>query len=258
MRRPHPYLDHNVQPSAILWRYMDFAKFVSMIANRALYFSRADLLGDRMEGSLTQANRVQLEQSLEYLQPETRAQVSEIFGRVSGLRRSMPAWTYVNCWHIGAHESMALWQGYGGAYGVAVTTTFELLNTLLPEQVTGLKPRDAYLHVARVRYIDHTSTKEVVPDSLDFLVPLFWKSVTYTHENELRAAFGWIPLITEPPDTDFPAGHFIPVDLQKLVAGVVVSPLAPAWFEGVVRSAFEHYGFSFSVQRSLMSVDPEF
>ncbi|MDQ1391242.1 MAG: hypothetical protein QOF30_219, partial [Acidimicrobiaceae bacterium] len=36
-----------------LWRYMDLPKFVSLLEKGALFFSRADKLGDPYEGSLT-------------------------------------------------------------------------------------------------------------------------------------------------------------------------------------------------------------
>lgn len=40
-----------------IWRYMDFTKFVSMLASSGVYFSRADLLGDPFEGSFSAANK---------------------------------------------------------------------------------------------------------------------------------------------------------------------------------------------------------
>lgn len=36
--------------SDILWRYMDFTKFVSMLVKKGLFFSRLDRLGDEYEG----------------------------------------------------------------------------------------------------------------------------------------------------------------------------------------------------------------
>ena len=41
---------------AILWRYMDFTKFVSLLEKQALFFPRADKLGDPFEGSFTKVN----------------------------------------------------------------------------------------------------------------------------------------------------------------------------------------------------------
>ena len=34
---------------AVLWRYMDFTKFVSLLSTNALYFARADTLGDPLK-----------------------------------------------------------------------------------------------------------------------------------------------------------------------------------------------------------------
>ena len=41
---------------AVLWRFMSFTKFVSLLARNALFFARADKLGDPFEGSLTPLN----------------------------------------------------------------------------------------------------------------------------------------------------------------------------------------------------------
>ena len=38
---------------AVLWRYMDFTKFVSVLDKRALFFSAADKFGDPFEGSIS-------------------------------------------------------------------------------------------------------------------------------------------------------------------------------------------------------------
>ena len=41
---------------AVLWRYMSFTKFVSLLTKKSLFFARADKLGDPFEGSLSQVN----------------------------------------------------------------------------------------------------------------------------------------------------------------------------------------------------------
>ena len=48
---------HDPPPSdAILWRYMDFTKFVALLEMRALFFARSDKLNDPFEGSLPKRN----------------------------------------------------------------------------------------------------------------------------------------------------------------------------------------------------------
>ena len=41
---------------AVLWRYMSFTKFVSLLTKNAVFFSGADKLGDPFEGSLSPIN----------------------------------------------------------------------------------------------------------------------------------------------------------------------------------------------------------
>jgi len=41
---------------APIWRYMDFVRFMSLLANAALYFPRADRLNDTHEGAMPRRN----------------------------------------------------------------------------------------------------------------------------------------------------------------------------------------------------------
>ena len=43
--------DKRCEPDTALWRYMDFAKFVALLEQRAIYFARADRLGGTFEGA---------------------------------------------------------------------------------------------------------------------------------------------------------------------------------------------------------------
>jgi len=43
-------------PSARIWRYMDFTKYVSLLDTGSLYFARSDKLEDPFEGSIARAN----------------------------------------------------------------------------------------------------------------------------------------------------------------------------------------------------------
>ena len=79
MRNSHPSLDRDLPPDAVLWRYMDFPKFVSMLKEGALWFSRADLLGDPLEGSFTQAREMERQRMLENLRRDERAGNSRTF-----------------------------------------------------------------------------------------------------------------------------------------------------------------------------------
>src|SRR5437667_6511044 len=155
---------------------MDFPKFVSTLKEGALWFSRADLLGDPRERSFTLAREIERQRMLEN-PPEgrTRKELEDVFRHNARITSESRLNVYVNCWHRGSHESMALWQGYGGGpYAIAVRTTFGLLDSLLPEKFSGSSvvaggvpaeaddepPHAMSIFLTQVRYIDHSSTTE--------------------------------------------------------------------------------------------------
>src|SRR4051794_14549490 len=107
MRDSHPVFDP-VDRSVVIWRYFDFPKFLSMLQRKALFFCRSDLLGDPLEGSLTAA----------MVADWKRVMPAEGNSFRAGMNRDLAKTGYMNCWHLGAHESMAMWRGYGGNYGV--------------------------------------------------------------------------------------------------------------------------------------------
>lgn len=51
----HPSFPQPEKPLTPVWRYMDFAKLVSLLQHGALYFPRLDRLADPFEGSLSRA-----------------------------------------------------------------------------------------------------------------------------------------------------------------------------------------------------------
>jgi hypothetical protein len=264
MRKQHPAFEPLGDPETPIWRYFDFPKFLSMLKERSLYFCRADLLGDPLEGSYTRARQAQRERML--ANPPagyTREELETIFAEHGEVYASFRRFTYVNCWHQGDHESMAMWQGYGsGPYGLAIRSTVNLLERLLPQEIGGERfakifggESAAPILICRVKYIDYTSELEGVPNE-DFAYAAFTcKSLAYRHEAELRALFNDMPL-REHGQQDRPPGRLVPIDLQSLIRQVTVSPLAPGWFESLVNSACEAFGLRFTVGRSSVFTTP--
>jgi hypothetical protein len=254
---------------------MDFPKFVSMLKESALWFSRADLLGDPLEGSFTQAREVDRQRLLaEAPDDPSRRKLEDVFrhnARISADSRQMVC---INCWHHGSHESMALWQGYGrGPYAVAVRSTLGALDSLLPEKFSGSNiieggapadpdagpPEAMPIFLTKVGYIDHSSKTERLKDEYNMFTPFALKSLSYAHENEVRAVYWNLPgFDTSDGRLIQPPGLLVPLDLEPLISDIVVSPLAPAWFAPLVRSVVERYGLSLTVAPSLTSHDPVF
>src|ERR1043165_7185651 len=181
MRKPHPVFDHSVDPDARVWRYFDFAKFAAFLQDRSLYFSRVDLLGDPLEGSFTRAYAAQREAMLQN-PPEgrTRLDLEAVFRHneqiLAGTRRE----GYVNCWHLGDHESMAMWRGYGGSCGVAIRSTFKRIDQTIPETFSG-PYRQENIYVGRANYIDYSSLTQRLPNEFNSYGQLMCKSLVYRH-----------------------------------------------------------------------------
>jgi hypothetical protein len=144
------YQDHNVFTSpenhqAVIWRYIDFTKLVSMLHNRALFFVPADRLGDPFEGSYPSPLLVARSQALAELGEKPLAQIATVHEQ---LRR----WTFINCWNVSGIESAALWGLYvPRTGGVAIRSTFDRLRRAFGPTVPGEAPE---IYIGQVHYVD--------------------------------------------------------------------------------------------------------
>jgi hypothetical protein len=92
MYKQHPVFEAP-EPQTKLWRYVDFTKYVWLLNAKAMFFSRADLLGDPFEGSYSRANldlRPQMYANL--ISPEQLA-------GLTSFRQQLVRKTFVNCWY---------------------------------------------------------------------------------------------------------------------------------------------------------------
>jgi hypothetical protein len=258
VRARHPVFQMPIERGAPVWRYFDFPKFVSLLKERSLYFCRADLLGDPPEGSFTRAREVERERVLASLPTgKAKEEKAVAFGRHANLNAAVLKGTYVNCWHQGDHESMALWRGYGGGpCGVAIRSTVDLLDRLIPEQFDPA-PSPTWeanaILIGAVRYVDYASELERVPNDDNAYAPFVCKSVAYEHESEIRALF--MDFVRDDV-TELPAGRSIPVDLESLILQVIVSPLSPDWFGPLVNDTCQRFGARVTVGHSTVGEAP--
>ncbi len=81
-----------------LWRFMSLPKFLSLLDLQSIYFPRADLLGDPLEGTVTQMTQLVRQQNV----PEFATGMSQA---ILALRKQL----FVSCWHENDHESAAFW-----------------------------------------------------------------------------------------------------------------------------------------------------
>ena len=228
---------------AILWRYMTFTKFASLLTKKALFFARADKLGDPFEGSLSPLN-VELGPVIHSNIPPEHQETLRI------LFRNLPRFTLINCWHENEIESDAMWKLYSGHQeGIAIKTTFRSLT----ESLTG----KGDIFIGRVNYVDYDTT---FIRQNDPVAPFIHKRRSFEHEREVRAIIRKPYIIDKEIISDGPdicnVGIYHDVDVETLVKGVFVPPYAEDWFTELVQTTAENYGLQAPVNKSSLSSLP--
>lgn len=243
------------KPEDKLWRYMDIAKFISMLSTKSLYFASADSFEDPFEGAKGTLEReskwnnyyleffryavktapgISTEKcSAEKLEKTSQRLLNEL--EQSGLNARKSA--CISCWHCNDFESEAMWKLYSGniTNAVAIKTTYHKLYQALGE--------DPYIDIGKVKYIDYRK------QFADIGYGAFWyKRKSFEHEHEVRALFRNYKN----------NGMGIPhqVNLEILIENVYVSPYAPEWFAEVVRDVVRKYELNKPVLYSTMTEKP--
>ena len=231
------------QPDTIIWRYVDLAKFVSMLDSQNLYFPSVRILAreDKWEAVF-------------------RARIREIWREHTGsddfdrLRRHVRERAFVSCWHMNEHESDAMWKIYseGGSNVVIRSTVGRLSN--------AVSSCTEVIRIAQVDY-DHDDLydyKKVIDSGANAKVLsitpllLLWKRPSFEHEKELRA-FHYAA--NPAPKT---RGKRIRVDLRSLFDEIHVSPRSQPWFRRLVERVMAKYNLAnIPVKQSSMDDEPE-
>jgi hypothetical protein len=237
----------------VIWRYMSFSKFMSLISSGSLWFSRADILqaSDPMEGRVPDA---QVEVNNAHLRKMKLAPVTDGLGNevFSSAQRSehevvMHArrdyfqryHTYINCWHLCDVENFAMWRIYGEDKNcIAVKSTVGDLRKALGES-------DNYkIFAGTIDYVDYSNPeigKKFIPNGFKKYLS---KSIHYKYEQELRLIFSDDGAVSDliPNEVkyhkepigndikDLPVGVKVPVDVNQLVNEVVLGPDCEPWF----------------------------
>lgn len=229
MYKTHPAFSTPLSVS-VLWRYMDFVKFVSLLDRKALFFAQASQLGDPFEGSISEYTQIEIQQ-MNLVNPE------DLHKAIYETRNR----TLINCWHMGTYESAAMWSLYG--QHIAIRTTSErLCNSFICEE-------DIY--VGEVSYVDY----ENAHISLRNLFNLYLhKRRSFEHEQEVRAV-----TVVDPKCADLSwGGIYYSVNVETLIDQVVIAPHAAEWFIDLVHAVAKKYKLECHVRKSDLKIAPIF
>ena len=242
----------------VVWRYMDFAKFVAMLQQGGLYLSRADKFEDPFEGASGVKEREPIwdEHYLEHFRelvvsvpdgyPTPSLSKEEIESEANRLLKdmkriaSLPRTSLVSCWHGGKSESEALWRLYSppNTHGVAIRSTVgKLWDACSADEKAVVGP---------VHYIDFKQSFTSIQNER-----IFQKRASLRHEEEIRIVFPNDPQGTQD-------GRVLVCDLNALITEVVASPFSPSWLMTTVADVVEKYCYSFDIRTSELLDQPFF
>jgi len=224
---------------ALVWRYMDFPKLISLILD-GLYMCRLDLLGDDKEG-LLQPGQAQLFEAAE----QTIVAEATALGRgnlahelrgSSSIYAAMRKRCYVSSWQLAPHEIWWMWKVYcGSEYAVALRSNCKRLDDALP--LVSANMRDVLMGC--VTYGEHYN-----PDPFAIVTS---KHPEFQDENEFRVICDLAGAADDSP------GFFLKeCRLDSVAEAVVVSPFAPSWFRGSVDATCRAFGCLITVQDSAL------
>ncbi|WP_417233035.1 hypothetical protein [Brevundimonas sp.] len=255
---PKMNLDISLPDETVLWRYMDFSKFVAMLMQRGLYLPRASNMEDKFEGAAGLARREHVWDE-HYLKryrevvsgpgPDGRPiniSPEDIECEARRLLRSTKAATVasrsrpISCWHANAGESEAQWRLYcpPQTMGIAVKSSVDRLWNAMSGEQNAV--------VGRVHYLDFNTAFAVTGRER-----IFCKRASLAHEREVRA------VILEDDGHEDTPGRLVGCDLAALIDVVVLSPFAPEWFQWVLSDVISKFGWSIPVVKSDL-LDPPF
>jgi len=253
-----------LEEGAILWRYISFEKYKSLLQTRALFFCRAEKFADPYEFSIPR-------REYEFrISPEKYYAERAIFGQyernfdlekakvmaegIAATQKKIKTATTVNCWHINNNESDAMWQIYlKNNEGVAIRTNKDKLYKTLEDAVPNIG-------ISKVRYINYATDiwydlDEYPHTRSNFYIPVFHKRIEFRHENELRIyhhdiekekAGYWD---NQPNDR----GELINIDLSTLIESVIFHPTADELTKNKIIDLTKSLGQNFNFVSSDLS-----
>lgn len=224
--------------NAIIWRYIDFTKLLSLLHKDSLYFTRVDKFEDPFEGSLSKASvRLRTNKYKGTKPPNEITTLSEFY-------RTFVKLTYVNCWHLGGYQSAALWRAYlQDSNGVTIRSTFGRLRDSFNNTEYEVK-------IGKVTYIDYK--KDLIPEGS--LYPYFHKRKNFREEKELRAVIQEVTYNKngeiEWDKSPFGSGLYVKINLETLIDKIYLAPKCEEWQVDILRKVVKKYRLEKEVLKS--------
>jgi hypothetical protein len=221
-------------------KYMDLAKFISLLQTESLFFCRLDKMEDKFEGTSPRLSIEQIKKIIRNLYTEGHLKTSNIDESVSNhlskrleIEDKIKKLTCISCWNKNTTESYALWKIYSDINkGIMVTSS---INNL----IESFKSTPEKIKLSEIKYINH-DTDYIPIDNTNF--PIIHKNLAYSYEQELRLIYqveaeNGLIYNWKPEEN----GKYLKTNLNILIEEIVLSPYSPEWFYEIIEDLLFKY-----------------
>ncbi|WP_339429601.1 hypothetical protein [Pseudomonas taetrolens] len=269
-----------------VFRYMDLAKFLSLIHQKTIFFAKASSYEDSLEGMPTELDRFLGSESAELLdvtinlmwaglatdvddeirkrnrEEANRAKldhenrnVNTIFGPLktaqdfgySSIVKAVSNWVDISCWHTDASDVESMAMWKIYGGGSASVCVESTVGDVLSAMSI---PPELNVIAGVVTYIDYQKDYVGIDEPIRFF---FNKSKHYEFEKELRFVLRSVQ-VDDVKASRVQPGTSVAVDPKVLIKGVMVSPTASNWFVELIGLVMRSSGYSVTVSKSKISV----
>ena len=232
-------------------KYMDLAKFISLLHSKSLFFCRLDKLEDKFEGSSPKRNlehneflfRQRYEQNHLKSSNIDESVAKDLFVR-NNIEDKLKSLYCVCCWNKYNSESYALWKIYSEINkGIMITSSIEKIKK-------SFNSTPENIQLSEVRYINH-DTDLIGKGNSNY--PIIHKNVAYNYEDELRLIhlveaenglfYDWNSQVNS-------SGKLLSNNLDILIDEIILSPYAPKWFFDIVQDLTIKYNLNKRIKHS--------
>ncbi|MGJ0490725.1 hypothetical protein [Methylobacter sp.] len=220
----------------ILWRYMDLAKFVSLLEKEAIWLARADTFGDKHEGRFPDEMREYIEKAYENFGDDNKSPVKDASDFQDYLLKN----TFISCWHHNLDENMVMWEIYGkDKNAVAIQTTVENL-------ANNIDSSGLFGYSLMMKNVEYKNADEITGVLL-YEECFFRKRQHFSFEKEVRISLDTYSRLN--PTKVTPYGYELSVFPNGMIQKVLIHPDSSNWFCDVVNSITSKYQLHAPVEK---------
>lgn len=261
--------EQQINEETKLYRYMDFASFISLIQNKELVFKRTDMYSDKQEGLLPK----QINEFYKTFPDKGENEFSEWLELTKDYNKTI----YVNCWSSNEND-ISLWERFCGKdleYGIAICSTLSKMNSALSEEIT----------MGEIVYVKTNDTitdinKSFTCRDLNVLpcsqYAALMKRIAFKSEGEYRLMLDTVARDSKTVPISIPISteiqHIkakvkenenilvrpVKVTLEQLIEKVIISPYGykNEWYHNLVKALLAEKGPNVQVEISNLLGDP--